>query len=332
MEGSTTKTLQVFLDTSYLRKGGFNDPDFRKLLEHSKKGELKVFVSHIAWEELRTQLLENATANVLKVQKEFDALKAILPSNFILSGLAAPALTLWNKIEIVARSHDAMTAFAKENKIEIVPLAPDHGPRTWERYFDIGVPFNPDEKRENRRKDIPDAWILEAAIDVNAKHPGLLALCLDGRLSDALKAASVRVFKETQGVLDEIEAALAPQPMVEVQEAPGIVPPVDIAIEAGVDRALTATLTMVQEQFRGIDGKVLGYVAYLDSPTKDQLLQLLSRSGTAVDVARNVAERLAIAGLITDTGNHYLLANKEAGDLAAKSVEAEIIKLLEAAG
>lgn len=332
MEGSTTKTLYVFLDTSYLRAVGFSDPNFRKLLERSKKGELMVFVSHIAWEELRTQLLENASANVLKVQKEFDALKAILPSNFILRGLSGPALTLWNKAEIVARSHDAMAAFAKENKIEIVPLASDHGLRAWERYFDVGVPFNPDEKRENRRKDIPDAWILEAAIDVNAKHPGLLALCLDGRLSEALKAASVRVFKETQGVLDEIEAALAPQPVVEVQEASEIVPPVEIAVEAGVDRALAAALSVVQEQFKDIDGKVLGYVAYLDSPTKDQLLQLLARSGTAVDVARNVAERLAIAGLITDTGNHYLLANKEAGDFAAKSVEPEIIKLLEAAG
>ncbi len=328
MEGATTKTLCVFLDTSYLKDVGFSDPDFRKLLEYSKRGEVKVFVSHIAWEELRTQLLEKTSANVLVVQKKFDALKGILPSNFILSGLAAPALTLWSKAEIVARSHDAMAAFAKENRIEIVPLAPDHGPRTWERYFEVGVPFNPDEKRENRRKDIPDAWILEAAIDVNAKHPGLLALCPDGRLSEALKAASLRVFKETQGVLDEIEAALTPLPGVEVQEAPGIVPPV----EAGGDRALAAALSEVQEQFRDIDGKVLGYVAYLDSPTKDQLLQLLARSGIAVDVARNVAERLAIAGLITDTGNHYLLANKDAGVLAARLVEAEIIKLLEASG
>lgn len=332
MEASPIKTLCVFLDTSYLRDVGFANPDFRKLLEHSKKGKLKVFVSHIAWEEFRTQLLENANANVRKVQKEFDALKAILPSNFILSGLAVPALTLWNKAEIVAKSHDAMATFAKENKIEIVPLAPDHGLRAWERYFDVGVPFNPDEKRENRRKDIPDAWILEAAIDVNAKHPGLFALCPDGRLSDALKAVGVRVFRETQGVLDEIETALAPQPVVQVQDAKGIVAPLDIAVEVSVDPALAAALSMAQEQFKDIDGKVLGYVAYLDSPTKDQLLQLLARSGTVVDVARNVAERLAIAGLITDTGNHYLLANREAGNPAAKLVEAEIIKLLEASG
>jgi hypothetical protein len=43
----------------------------------------------------------------------------------------------------------------------------------------------------------------------------------------------------------------------------------------------------------------------------------------------NVTERLVIAGVIKDTGNHYLLANKEIGDLAATSVEAEIINLLE---
>ena len=36
-----------------------------------------------------------------------------------------------------------------------------------------------------------------------------------------------------------------------------------------------------------------------------------------------------MAGVITDTGNHYLSRNKGASELAANSVESEIIKLLE---
>jgi hypothetical protein len=82
-------------------------------------------------------------------------------------------------------------------------------------------------------------------------------------------------------------------------------------------------------QFKDLDTKILGYVGYLETPSKDQLFNLLSRSGVSIEIARNAAERLAIAGLITDTGNHYLPGNKEATGLAAASIEPEIIKLLE---
>jgi hypothetical protein len=62
---------------------------------------------------------------------------------------------------------------------------------------------------------------------------------------------------------------------------------------------------------------------------KHQLFDMLLQSGVSTDIARNVADRLVIAGLITDTGNHYLPRNKEAGELAAKSIEPELIKLLQ---
>jgi hypothetical protein len=332
MEATDKKTFYVFLDTSYLREVGFGNSDFRKLLEYSKANVLKIFVSHIAWEEWRTQYFDKAYAKVLKVDREFEALKVMLPGNFILEGLTPPTLTIWKKSEIDAKSREVMAAFAEENKIHVVALAPDHAERAWRRYFDVGVPFNPEQDREHRRKDIPDAWILEAAIDVKGRHSGLIALCSDGKLSDALMSAEIRVCKLTQEVLDEIESALLPQPVPKVEV------PSDAAIatkrvdETRVDHKLEVVLSDAQAQFRDLDGKILGYIAYLDSPTKDQLFELLSRSGVSVESAKNVAQRLAISGVITDTGHHYLVANKEAGELAAVLVEAEIIELLESEG
>lgn len=332
MEATNKKTFHLLLDTSYLREVGLNDPDFRKLLEFSKSNVLKVFVPHIAWEERRTQYLDKAYAKVLKVQTEFEALQTMLPGNFILEGLAPPALTIWKKTEIDAKSREVMAAFAEDNKIEIVPLAPEHGERAWRRYFDVGTPFNRDQERENRRKDIPDSWILEAAIDVKARYPGLLALCRDKNLSDALQTADIRICRNTQEVLDEIEAALSPEPVAQIVQTREAGQAVDTVEDTRVDRKLSVVLSEAQEQFRDLDGKILGYVAYLGSPTKDQLFDLLSRSGISVESAKNVAERLAIAGVITDTGNHYLVAKKDAGELAANLVEAGIIKLLENEG
>lgn len=325
-------SFHILLDTSYLREVGFDNPDFRKLLEYSKVNVLKVFVPHIAWEERRTQYFDKAYAKVLRVVKEFEALKAMLPGNFVLGGLAPPALTIWTRTEIDANSREVMAALAEDNNIEIVALAPDHGERAWQRYFDVGVPFNQEQEREDRRKDIPDAWILEAAIDVKTRHPGLLALCGDGKLSDALKSADIRVYRKTHEVLDQIEAALSPEPVAQVDETREASLPLEHAEHTRVDLRLSNVLSEAQEQFKDLDGKILGYVAYVGSPTKDQVFDLMSRSGVSVESAKNVAERLAIAGVITDTGNHYLVSNKDAGELAAPLVEAEIIKLLQYEG
>ncbi|SFH91985.1 PIN domain-containing protein [Bradyrhizobium sp. cf659] len=105
-------------------------------------------------------------------------------------------------------------------------------------------------------------------------------------------------------------------------------------LTGGVERAhqeLSTLLASAQKEFEGLDEKILGYIAYLGTPTKTELFNLLSQSSVPIEVARNVAERLAIAGIIRDTGNHYLPSDVSAADLAAETVETEIIKLLKEA-
>jgi hypothetical protein len=91
---------------------------------------------------------------------------------------------------------------------------------------------------------------------------------------------------------------------------------------------LSALLAQAQKPFENLDRKVLGYVAYLGSASKEQLFNLLSQSGVSIEVAKNVAERLIISGLIRDTGNHYLPGDPGTAELAAGATEPEIIELL----
>ena len=84
-------------------------------------------------------------------------------------------------------------------------------------------------------------------------------------------------------------------------------------------------LSDAEKRFDGLDLKVLAYIAYFDSLSKDDLFAALADADVAPDVARNIAERLTMMGFVRDTGNHYLVIDRSIGELAAPTVEAEII-------
>ena len=326
------KISHLLIDTSYLRTAGFNHPDFRRLLHFTKLDLLKIYIPHIAWEERRTQFLEVVLNKISKVTDAFDRLKSEMSGNFVLDGLPPPTLNIWSKFDVNAKSKKVMVDFATDNKIVIVPPAHDHADRAWERYFNVAPPFNPAVvEREKRRKDIPDSWIFEVAIDLHGKYPGLLALCDDGGLSDAMQSHGIHVFKEASQVIDEIDRSPTAEISVKAITTQDSVS-VSIQEKSTTDvpeTALELALEKARGQFKDLDMKILGYVGYLGAPSKDQLFTLLSKSGIPVETAKNVTERLVIAGILADTGNHYLSRNKVASDMAANLVEPEIIQRLE---
>jgi len=76
-----------------------------------------------------------------------------------------------------------------------------------------------------------------------------------------------------------------------------------------------------------IDIKALGFVGFLGRTGKQTVISQLVQSGVAVEMARNALERLALAGLIRDTGNNYLAVEGQLTEMAAQLVEPEMIKL-----
>lgn len=76
-----------------------------------------------------------------------------------------------------------------------------------------------------------------------------------------------------------------------------------------------------------LDIKALGFVGFLDRAGKQQAIDLLVQSGATADAARNALERLALAGLIRDTGHNYLAVKGKLLERAVQQAEVEMIEL-----
>ncbi len=311
----------LFVDTSSLRSAGFRNPDFQKLLLRSKARSLRIVVAEIAWEEWRTQIRDKECEKVRDIKTRFEELKAAAPTHRVLGRLTLPALAIWEDADIDAASKTAMADYAAEHRIDIIPIGSDHGERTWRRYFHVKVepPFNPASNRENRRKDIPDSWIFEVAVDLVAGRHRVAALCGDDNLAAALQGIAVRVFRKPGQVVEELERV----------EPPAAAPALQSETKSSAADPLADTLSAALDGYRGHERKVLGFLAYFGTPSKEQLADLLNRSGLAREITQNAADRLVMSGLIRDTGHHYLVPDRRLAQLAAAGVEEEIIKLLQ---
>src|SRR5690349_5101917 len=107
----------LFLDTSYLRGVGLWSPDFQKLLELSRGNAVRLIVPHIAWEEQRTQLLDDTFQRMRKLRDAFNALNSRHSRDALLEGLPAPGLAIWEEREVYERSRAVMKSLAEDNKI-----------------------------------------------------------------------------------------------------------------------------------------------------------------------------------------------------------------------
>lgn len=131
-------------------------------------------------------------------------------------------------------------------------------------------------------------------------------------------------------IVDEAEAEIA---TVATSSAtpPTVVPTETVPAHTVAELAakqLAERLSNAQKPFENLDARILGYVGYLGGASKAQFFEVMSQSGVPIEIAKNVAERLTIGGLIRDTGNHYLPGDLAAAELAAAAVEPEIIELL----
>ena len=94
------------------------------------------------------------------------------------------------------------------------------------------------------------------------------------------------------------------------------------------ENELSTLLTNSREQFWALETKVLGVVAFLNGGNKEELYALLEKVGIDLITAKNVCDRLALAGLIQDTGNNYLPVQGRVAEIAAELVEGEVIRLM----
>ncbi len=293
--------FHIVFDTSLLRQTPFGHPNFVRLLRRVQQGVAKLYIPAIALEERRTQLLDDYDQVVEAATSKLGELKRG-PLGMIVDGLFELDLRLPTRADVDRHSTVVLTKYLAENKIEVLPYTFEHADKVWGRYFGIQLPFNSKEKRENRRKDIPDAWILEAALDIKKKPGRHCVLIRDGKLEAALKDGGIEVWDGIEKLDAEIEAATA---VVVIRPAAPAAPAVPLD-------------QLRSKEFENLDRILLGMIEAWGTPDKETLLTKLAELGIRRDIAEHEARTLELSGALIDTGSHLIPTNRETARLAEK--------------
>ena len=187
--------FHVYFDTSLLHSTPFGHPHFERLLHRVQQGVARLYVPLIALEERRTQLLDDFDQRVAAAASKLNELKRGQLS-MILGSLPEVQLIAPTREDADGESIAVLKKYLEDHKIEVLHFTSEHGEKAWRRYFGTLPPFNPDEKRENRRKDIPDAWILEAVLGNMDKQGRHCVLTKDNRLEKTLEEAGAEVWND----------------------------------------------------------------------------------------------------------------------------------------
>jgi PIN domain len=305
--------FHVVIDTSVLRQAHFQHPDFKRLLRLSQKGVIKIYIPHIVLEEERTNRLQSLIESIDKIQSNLQRLTDG-GSLMLVQGLPAPIVEIWTKEEVSRNSRAVFEKFLSDNKIELIATTHLQAESVLRRYFDTLPPFDPAQQpRTKRREHIPDAWILEAALEVKSRKGRHCALVEDGRLKAALSDEKFEVFSDVNSLIDEVEKATATVPIREPKPKDAPVP-----------------LEQLRAPLKGIDVIVLGMNEALNSPGKEKLFATLERVGVKREIAEHEAKTLVLLGIVTDTGSHLIPTNRVLAAQAASdpTVQEFLLKAL----
>lgn len=301
--------FHVVFDTSLLRQTPFGQANFERLLRRVQQGVLKLYIPYIALEERRTQLLDDHLQLTEQLRSKFNELHRSHLA-MLIEGLPKPELLLPSKEDVDKNSCVVLGKYLTDNKVEVLPITIDHANNAWERYFGIKLPFNPQQVRENRRKDIPDSWILEAALEVRVKPGRHCVLIRDGKLEAALTEAGFELWRDVEALDAEIEKATAV-----------------VQIQAPAPQAAPVPLDQLRSpDFKDVDIMVLGMNEVLGSPRKERLFTELERLGVNRAIAEHEANTLVLSGVLTDTGSHLIPTSRAlAGQAANEQVVQDLL-------
>ncbi|GAA5072282.1 hypothetical protein GCM10025759_12050 [Lysobacter panacisoli] len=256
-------------------------------------GSLKLYIPHIALEELRTHLIAKHEDLAHSIRADFDKLQRS-DLGMLIDGLPPPVLSLWRKDEVVRNSEAVFARFLEDNKIEVIPISIEDATDAWKIYFNADPPFDPNQEREDRRKDIPDSWIFVAAQGIKAKRGRHCALVADGKLKAALEGAGFEIYDDVEKLDNAVEIATS-------VTRPKLTPDDEAPIQLDELRGAA---------FQDIDVIVLGVNEALNTPAKAALFSALERAGVDRAIAEHEAQTLVLSGRLTDTGSHLIPTNQ----------------------
>lgn len=291
--------FHIVYDTCLLRDTPFGGPVFERLLLRVAQGVAKIYIPYIALEERRTQLVEEYLKHHASIKSSLAAM-ARNQQGLIIQGLPKPEAFLPTEDEVDRNSYSVLGKYLTDNKVEVLPFTIEHAQGAWERYFGVKPPFNPQQPREHRRKDIPDSWILEAALELKGRAGRHCMLTKDSKLEAALKEAGFEVWERADLLDQEIERATA------VSSISG----------AGKPSTGASIENLRSHAFDNVALIVLGINEGLNAPGKDTLFAALQKAGIDRAIAEHEAQTLVLSGVLKDIGHHFVPVNTAQAALA----------------
>lgn len=294
--------FHVIVDTSVLNQAQFGSARFDKLLRRVRQGVVKLYIPEVVLEERRTQLLydynsyaEDARGALLKMSRS--------PLSMLLEGIPMPGpLDLPSRDDVDRNSRAVFLKYLADNKVEVLPFTAEHAARALDRYMHGKPPFKPAEKREPERKHIPDSWIFEAALEIQARPGRHCVLVKDDRFQWALQEAGFEIFGEIDPLDQAIEAATA----VVLIRAPGPAT-VPEAEDAAAPIAPQSALEKLRaDAFKDLDVIVLGMNEALKNPDKEAFFATLERLGVDRTKAELMASTLVASGVLNEIGDRLI--------------------------
>lgn len=175
-------------------------------------------------------------------------------------------------------------------------------------------------------KEAKDRDLIITPVDCGAQNLHAAVSVLKDRVASAkaLQPVDLRLGDEADepaagGDMGHVVAPVLPDGIKQnVPDVPAVAAPPGETLDV---------VAPARDFFRLLEERALGFISYLGRAGKQEAIGLLVQSGAAVDAARNVLERLALAGMIRDTGSNYLRVDGAHAQRAAELVEEEMIKL-----
>lgn len=345
------RQLYVLCDTNaaardahlFRKKGG----PFLVAMLRAKRA--KLLVPEVLRMEYISQFIQAGNSALQKATAELDRLKTFCGYN--ISGLLPkPQFGEAQALEILAQLEDVIHAIPTTPELKVAAadrsingIRPtsktDHGYKDcliWESL--LTLPEGSEVLLLSRdAAAFFNNGVLAPDLGKEAKEKGLLLTAYssgkDETLMPLVNALKERFADITASIAGDLPVGDHPiiQAYMKSEQGPPALPkdpaeevPQPVVVASGELEELLAVQT---RPFVLLDIKVLGFVSYLRSTGKQTVIDLLVQSGVVVEAARNALERLALAGLITDTGHNYLAVQGRQAEMAAQLVEPEMIKL-----
>lgn len=316
----------IFLDTTYFRDlCSIQNEGNNRILKYAEKGQLELCTSRICIEEWRTQLQEGFVSELSKI---IESIRNLKESNRLARETLEESFKKLSDIKKNDTSNKIVDSFIEKYKIRIFPYKAEHIEPTWNGYFTKSPPF----KNIKSRNDIPDAWICEAAKDASKDldYANKIIFSTDSAVSSALNDHFTDIqqndlIKKIENELEGIQGGKNLPERIKNNADELNNYSVNIESESSLGSLLSKALTPEQEK---VWLKSLGFIDALNNPSHDALEDIIFKlDNIEKEKISRYINCLVDAGYIINTGNHYIMDNKDIGQQASEHIIDDIIKV-----